>query len=151
MTNLTRNEEYLNILKNAAPGKDPLEVIPEHMKWLLNNVFGESPRNHKYDEKILRSSWKNEMAGYIWHKFGVLGYLTCHQTFKPRQFQHYFQGVKRYFVLIEREYQSDEPNCFYMQICKLFVFRIAVKEILREQISLQYCQERIGVPRRMRS
>jgi len=33
----------------------------------------------------------------------------------------------------------------------LFVFRIAVKEILREQISLQYCQERIGVPRRMRS
>ena len=104
MTNLTRNEEYLNILKNARTGKDPLEVIPEHMKWLLNNVFGESPRNHKYDEKILRSSWKNEMAGYIWHKFGVLGYLTCHQTFKPRQFQHYFQGVKRHFVCIEREY-----------------------------------------------
>ena len=107
MTNLTRNEEYLNILKNAATGKDPLEVIPEHMKWLLNNVFGESPRNHKYDEKILRSSWKNEMAGYIWHKFGVLGYLTCHQTFKPRQFQHYFQGVKIYFVYIAREYQRE--------------------------------------------
>ena len=33
----------------------------------------------------------------------------------------------------------------------LFVFRIAVKETLREQISLQYYQERIGAPRRMRS
>ena len=90
--NLTQNPEYLEILQNATTDKDPLEVVPDHMKWLLNNVFGKLPRNHKYDIKN-GMSWKSIISGYIWHKFGVLGYLTCHQSFKARQFQHYFDDV----------------------------------------------------------
>ena len=77
---------------------DPLNVIPDHMKWVLNNVFGETPRNHKYDIKN-GLGLKNTMSGYIWYKFGELGYLTCHQAFKARQFRHEFDEVIRFFCL----------------------------------------------------
>ena len=75
---------------------DPLNVIPDHMKWVLNNVFGETPRNHKYDIKN-GLGLKNTMSGYIWYKFGELGYLTCHQAFKARQFRHEFDEVIKKF------------------------------------------------------
>ena len=89
---MTQNTEVLEILQAAKLHKDPLEVIPEHMKWMLNNVFGETPRNHKYDiRKGLH--WKSIMAEYILYNFGSVGYLTCHQVFKARQFRHEFDGV----------------------------------------------------------
>ena len=92
VTGFAQNKEYLEILKNAKIDKDPLEVIPDHMEWLLTNIFGENPRNHEYDIKN-GTNWKSTMSGYLWHKFGVLGYLTCHQSFKPRQFEHQFDEV----------------------------------------------------------
>ena len=89
---MTQNVESLEILQNAKINKDPLDVIPGHMKWMLNNVFGKTPRNHKYDIKN-GLHWKSTMSGYIWYNFGSLGYLTCHQVFKPRQFRHEFDKV----------------------------------------------------------
>ena len=71
---------------------DPMKVVPDHMKWILNNVFSETPRNHKFDIKN-GLGWKDTMSGYIWYKFGSLGYLTCHQAFKARQFRHEFDEV----------------------------------------------------------
>ena len=92
VTKLAKNEKLLEILKNASLQMDPLKVIPGHMKWVLNNAFGEIPRNHKFDINN-DSGWKNTMSGYIWYKFGELGYLTCHQAFKARQFLHEFDKV----------------------------------------------------------
>jgi hypothetical protein len=89
---LTQNVEILDILQNAKLTKDPLEVVPDHMKWMLNNVFGKIPRNHKYDIKR-GLDWKSTMSGYIWYNFGSHGYLTCHQMFKARQFLHEFDKV----------------------------------------------------------
>ena len=95
VTAFTKDEKYLEILKNAAAKDDgdPLEVIPDHMVWLLENVFGEEPRNHVYDARN-GTHWKDTMSGYLWHKFGSLGYLTCHQSYKPRQFTHLFDNVR---------------------------------------------------------
>ena len=72
--------------------KVPLEVIPEHMKWMLTNVFGDKQRNHEYDINK-DTNWKSIISGYLLHKFGMLGYLTCHQSFKTRQFEHQFNKV----------------------------------------------------------
>ena len=92
VTKLTQNKQILDILNNASLEMDPMKVITVHMKWVLNNVFSETPRNHKYDIKN-GLGWKDTMSGYVWYKFGALGYLTCHQAFKARQFRHEFDEV----------------------------------------------------------
>ena len=61
---------------------DPAEVVQPHLESMLNGPFS-VPRSHEWDAKEENQPNKDNVAAYIWHKFGLYCTINGVQKFMP--------------------------------------------------------------------